>query len=372
MVSAFATATGVEIDYTGSQDLASIVQAGLDSGNPPDIVNTLSTATVRAYAEDGLLLPLGDVVSAEDLTHFDKALQDSISVDGEPFAIWNTLDVFDLWYNTATYEGPTSGTWSDLIDWAATATDDNAAFCMGLEAGPGTGWPAQIFIESVFLSMWGPEKLTEWANGDLPWTSPEVRAAFVEFGKIASSTSLVEGGATGILNRPFGDYVTGMFSDPQTCQLALLGGYVVPLAQSMDPDVTAPDDIDFFPVPPADSTGVAAQNVAGATMFAFAQNDSPELRAALSYLASSEAQSLLAASGIWQVANTAVPVDAYPTEVGAVLAEQLATADELVVGPATAATQQVNMAWISGIVGYLQEPDTLDEQLAAIDAVASE
>lgn len=367
----FTEATGVEIDYTGSQDLPAIVQSGLDAGDPPDIVNTNGTALLRGYAEDGLVLPLTDVLDPDTLTRFNPDLLQSATVDGELYGVWNALDVLGLWYSTAEYDGPTGGTWSDLLAWAGTAESDDAAFCMALEAGPGTGWPAQVFLESVFVKLHGAEKFLQWANGELPWTSPEVREAFEQLGAVAASDATVEGGATGALNRPFGEYVSGMFSEPQRCQLALLGGYVVNLARSGAPEVESPADLDFFPVPAEEPSAEADQNVVGAVAFGFEQNDSPELRAALAYLASPEAQSLIAASGIWQVANTAVSPDAYPTETGRALASRVTDAESVVAGPLSTLPLQVNLAWLAAIVGYLQAPESLDEQLASIDAAAA-
>ncbi len=367
----FTEATGVDVDYTGSQDLPAIVQSGLDAGDPPDIVSTNGTALLRGYAEDGLVLPLGDVLDPETVAQFSPDLIESATVDGELYGVWNAIDVLGLWYNTAEYDGPTDGTLSDLLAWAGTTGADDAAFCMGLEAGPGTGWPAQVFLESVFIKLHGAEKFAQWASGELPWTSPEVREAFEQLGTVAASDASLEGGATGALNRPFGEYVAGMFSDPQRCQLALLGGYVVNLAKSGAPDVESPEDLDFFPVPAEDPTAEDDQNVVGAVAFGFEQNDSPELRAALAYLASPEAQSLIAASGIWQVANTAVAPEAYPTETSRALASRVTEAESVVAGPLSTQSLQVNIAWLAAIVGYLQDPGSLDEQLASIDAVAA-
>ncbi len=367
----FTQATGVEVDYTGSQDLPAIVQAGLDAGDPPDIVNTNGSALMRGYAEDGLVLSLGDVVDAETVAQFNPDLLESVTVDGEIHGVWNAIDVLGLWYSTAEYDGPTEGTWSDLLAWAQNAEPDDAAFCMGLESGPGTGWPAQVFLESVFIKLHGAEKFAEWARGDLPWTSPEVREAFEQLGAVTATDSTVEGGATGALNRPFGEYVAGMFSEPQRCQLALLGGYVVNLAKSGAPDIESPADLDFFPVPAEDPTAAADQNVVGAIAFGFEQNDSPELRAALAYLASPEAQALIAASGIWQAANTAVAPEAYPTDTGRALASRVTEAESVVAGPSSTQPLQVNVAWLAAIVGYLQDPASLDAQLASVDAAVA-
>jgi len=371
----FEDATGVTIDYTGSQDQASVLAAGIQAGNAPDIIDAQGAGLAIQYAQSGDALSLSDVIGDDVLAqNYNAGLLNSVSVDGTVYALWGEADTFQVWYNTATYDGPTEGSYADLDAWAQTQAakgDGVAPWCMALEAGAGSGFPAQSWITNQFLKMHGPEKLEQWATGELPWTSPEVKAAFERFGAVATSDTMVNGGPQAVVSTSIVDYSTGMFSDPQQCQLSMWGNYAAGLAQSTYPDLSVPEDMAFFPVPSDDPAYANTQLTAGHTTFALTSNDSPEVRAFLKYWASTEAQSLIAASGRWTVANTGVAMDTYPNAAMEQSAELLQGAETLAVGPETLAPSAVSIAYNEGIMAYVQDPSKLDSILATIQASQS-
>jgi len=368
----FSDATGVQINYSASQDQNATVQAQVEAGNPPDLVDGVGSGAMLDYAQQGLLLDVGSVVGRDVLADgFNSGLLDSVTSDGKIYGIWSEVDDFMVWYNAKTYDGPTDPTWDELTDWAQSkAKTGQAPWCMALEAGSASGFPAQPFIENIFLKTYGAQKLTAWANGDLSWSSPEVKQAFEEFGAIAGSDEMVNGGPQAVISTGIANYGSGLFSDPQQCSLMLWGNYAAGLVQGEYPEVKVPDDLSFFPVPPTDNAEAAqAQNIAGHVMYAF--NDTPQVRAFLKYWASAQAQTLIAATGRWTVDQQGVPEDAYPNAAMRQAAELLNQPDaELVPGPSAVAPAAVTSAWQKAIIGYLQDPSSLDEQLASIDAAA--
>ena len=53
-----------------------------------------------------------------------------------------------------------------------------APWCMGMEAGTATGWQFTDWVEEVLLRTETPEVYNQWITHELPFNSPEVRAAF--------------------------------------------------------------------------------------------------------------------------------------------------------------------------------------------------
>ena len=371
----FEDATGVKIDYTGSQDQASVLAAGVQAGNAPDIVDSQGAGIAMQYAASGQALSLSEVVGDDELQrNYNAGLLNSVSLNGSVYALWGEADTFQVWYDPKTYNGPTSGTYAELNAWAeqqAAKGDGVAPWCMALEAGAGSGFPGQQWITNMFLKTNGPEKLQQWATGQLPWTSPEVKAAWERFGAVATSDTMVNGGPQAVVSTSIVDYSTGMFSNPQQCRLSMWGNYAAGLAQGTYPDLKVPEDMAFFPVPSDDPAYADTQLTAGHTTFALKSNDSPEVRAFLKYWASSAAQSLVAASGRWTVANTRVSMDAYPNAAMKQSAELLQGASTLAVGPETLAPSAVANAYNAGIMAYVQDPTKLDDVLATIQAAES-
>ncbi|MEV7692222.1 ABC transporter substrate-binding protein [Microbacterium sp. NPDC089189] len=367
----FTEATGVAVDYVGSQDQATAVAAAVSAGNAPDIVDGQGLGLMQQYAQSGQALSLSEVIGDDVLAeNFNPGLLQSATVNGEVYGIWNEADTFQVFFNPATYDGPTDGTWADLMAWSEQeAAGGTAPWCMGLEAGPGSGFPAQGFIENLFVGKFGSDALAAWASGDLAWTSPEVRWAFEEFGRIATSETLVSGGPQGAVSTSAFTFMDGMYSEPQQCQLTLWGNYAAGIVQGSNPQATVPDGLDFFSVPASDPAFSGALDVAGHVTFAL--NDDPATAAFMRYWATPEAQALIAASGRYTVANVNVPLDAYPNESMRNSAQLLLAAETVTPGPASAVPTAVNTAYLQGIIAYIQDPSALDSILAGIEAAKS-
>lgn len=366
----FTTATGTQIKYTGTEDQAQVLAAGVQSNNPPDIVDGQGLGLMVQYAKAGKAVALNNIISAKTLNHdYNKDLIDSTIINGKYYGVWAETDTFQVWYNTKTYTGPKTGSWSDLMNWAvASAAKDpkNAPFCMGLAAGAGSGFPGESWIESVFVQKYGPKLLTEWASGQLPWTSPQVKWAFQQFGRVATSKTLVQGGPQNAISTSIVDYSKGMFATPQTCQLTLWGNYAAGFAQGVYPTVKVPQDMDFFPIPATDPA--YAGSIATNGHVTFAMKNTAATRAFMKYWETPAAQALIAASGEWTVGNKNVPLSAYPNSAMEESAKLLQNSANVVPGADATIPSAVDAAYSKGIITYLQDPSQLDAVLATIEA----
>ncbi len=361
----FSEATGVKINYTGTKDVLSIVQSRVQAGNAPDIAEVgLGVAT--DYAAAGDLVALDDIIPAEELANYPAGLLDNARYDGSLFAVFPAVNNYMVWFNPEQYSGPTDpASWSELTDWTNDlAAAGSPAWCIAEEAGAGSGFPGSQFIENLFLKKYGSDLYGQWGRGELEWTSPEVKDAWQMFGQIATDDSKVAGGVTGSLAASIATGSNGLIDDPATCESVLWGTWVPGLiGDGVDPGV----NLDFFPVPASNPEYADEEVFIANPMIAF--NDTPQVHAFMQYLASTEAEALLASADHWTVANTAVPVDTYNSPLLQKASETFFGGDvSLAAGPMVLAGGDVLSAFYKGVVSYLQEPDSLDSVLATVQA----
>ena len=55
--------------------------------------------------------------------------------------------------------------------------DGDAPWCVGIESGAATGWPATDWMEEFMLRTTSLENYDKWTTGDLAFASPEVKNA---------------------------------------------------------------------------------------------------------------------------------------------------------------------------------------------------
>lgn len=364
----FEAATGIKVNYNGTSDANTVVQTGVSAGDPPDIFNAANAGSLPGYAEAGELVPLDDLFDAEELNEiFDPALIESATWDGSLYGIWNEVDNFMIWYNSDTYDGPEEpATWAELGEWTSEqAASGSTPWCMGLENGAASGVQGAHFINAQLLTTAGADKLAQLSAGELPFTSPEVKDAFEQFGAIVGTESMVDGGATGALATKQTDSGNGLFSDPQRCSLLGWGNYAANLIAASNPEAVPGENLKFFKWPAVDEQYAGAEMVSGHVMYAF--NDTPQVQAFMRYYASAEAQALLAASGQWVVANRDVSLDTYPNETMRAAAEQYEAADDVVLSPVAQLPGSVVLPYYKAVVAYVQDPASLDAVLQTVE-----
>ena len=363
---AFTEATGIEVRYTGTQDITAIVQSRIQAGNPPNVAD-IQLGEARDLASEGLLVDLSAAFGDELAANFNPMLLETASQDGAVFGVYQGMNPFMVWYNPKAYSGPEAPQdWQAIVDWTNTqAADGNAVWCAAQNAGAGSGFPGAQIVDNIFLKKFGPELYAQWGAGELAWTSDEVKWAFEEFGRVVAQDSHVQGGVIGALSTPISSGYTGLVTDPATCQISLWGAWVPGLIG----EAAVPgENIDFFRVPAADPQFYEYELFQSAISVGF--TDDPATRAFLQYIASTPAQTYLASLNRWPVANQNVPVDAYPSPLLQKIAtEYLSTGDvQFAAGPNLMAGAATGSAYYKGIVSYMQNPGDLDNILAGIDA----
>lgn len=364
----FEEATGIEVQYEGTRDFGAVLQTRVEGGNPPDLVETPAIGEISAFAEEGNLVDLREVLGDELLeANFSPSLLETASLDGEVFGIFSTANLGGLiWYDPSTYEGPTSPeSWDELQAWAKQEAEaGNTPWCVALESGAASGWPAADFIDEILLRQAGPEFHQRWSDGLEPWTSPEVRAAFETYGETVAD-GLVYGGTTTALSSNFAEAANPMYSDPPGCsilqQATFMGGIITDTLPDLEPGKT----LDFFPVPDFDPALPGIRSISGEIVGMITQT--PQSVALVKYLASAEAGTLIAGTGRWLSPNLnvedSVYEDPFLSKASQVLAEAEGTYS---LGNSLMPQTTVDAFWRAGLE-YTQNPGDLDEILATVE-----
>ena len=165
---------------------------------------------------------------------------------------------------------------------------------------------ARTGSRTSFCARAAPTFTTTGSRASLPWTSPEIKQAFENYGNVIADSA---GGASNVIATDFQDGGNGLFSDPPTCLFHHQATFMTEFFKSQ---AGARDgEYDFFPFPTIDAR--FGNDVTGAGDLFGMFRDTPQSRALMSYLLTPEAQSIWVARGGALSVN--VNVTDYPDDI---------------------------------------------------------
>lgn len=365
----FEARTGIDVVVEITPDFETIARVRSEAGDPYDIYNFPQPGLMADFAREGFLVDLLDFIDMSDMqAQYAQSWIDMLTVDGGVYGVWHGVDVKSLvWYPRAAFEAAgyeIPETWDELLALSdQIVADGGTPWCIGIESGGATGWPATDWIEDVMLRTAGADLYDEWVAGTLPFDSPEVRNAFDIVGKIWFNPDYVVGGTTGILTTFFGDAPLGLFDDPPTCYLHRQASFI---PHFFPEGIEMGVDVDYFYLPPIDPAMGRPVLVSG-NLVSLAK-DTPAGRAVIEFMMTPESVEAEVRAGNVIGPMNGVSLDWYPTDTQRGYAEILMNADtfrfdgsDLMPGAVGAGTFWTGVTdWVGG--------KSLDEVLAAIDA----
>lgn len=364
----FTEATGISVSYVGDASFATLLPVQVDGGNPPDIALFPQPGLMADLAREGHLIPLDTFLSTEQLAAaYDPTWLNLGSVDGQPYGLWARADIKSLvWYRPdvfaeAGYEVPT--TWAEMMTLTeAIAQDGGVPWCLGLESGSATGWVGTDWVEDILLRAAGPEVYDQWVNHQIPFTAPEVKVAFEQFGAIALNPDYVVGGPVGVLSTPFGDAPLPLFNDPPGCYLHRQANFI---STFFPDDIVPGEEVQIFLLPPIDPTVDQPVLVSG-TVFAMF-NDTPEARAVMEYLLTVQPHEIWVSQESYVSPHRQVAIASYPSPILQQQAEILSSAEVIRFDASDLMPGQVGTgSFWTGVVDYVGGAD-LDTVLTNIE-----
>lgn len=284
----FEEKTGIDIAYEGSKEFESSIAIRVDGDDAPDIADFPQPGLLASFVKDGKVVDLGAFLDADKLAEnynqswIDMAMMPS--PDGEIMAgVWQRVNGKSLvWYpkdkfDAAGYTIPT--TWDEMLALSdQIVADGDTPWCIGIESGAATGWPATDWVEEIILRTTSLENYDKWVAGELGFDSPEVKNAMEVLGNLWFNDDYVYGGRAAITTTFFGDSPLPMFEDEPKCWMHKQGNFITSFFPA---GVEAGTDYDFFYFPPIDEAYGKPVLVAGDIMAMF--HDRPEVRAVMEY-----------------------------------------------------------------------------------------
>jgi alpha-glucoside transport system substrate-binding protein len=368
MLKPFEDRTGIDVQIESNRDADAILQTRVDGGNPPDVAGLPAPGPMADFARAGDLKEMPDEVKQILEDQFPETYIDAGTVDGKLVGIFAKVSLKGLiWYNpekfsAAGYDVPED--WDGLSALAdQIAADGTTPWGIGLESAATTGWPGTDWIEDFVVRQSGPDVYDQWWQGQLKWSSPEIKAAWEAFGTWAADPKFAFGGANKELSTAFGNGGDCLFSDPPGCYLVHQASFMSSFFETNFPgEAKAGETYDYFMMPPIE---VDALTSSGDIFAMF--NDTDQAKQLMAYLISEEAQEAFVKTGGVLSANQDVPEDAYPDASTKRAAEILFSAEVIRYDASDLMPAAMNAAFFKGILQYIQNPDQLDSVLQSLD-----
>ncbi|KAB1940398.1 carbohydrate ABC transporter substrate-binding protein [Micromonospora sp. ALFpr18c] len=317
--SQFTDCTGIEIAYEGSGEFEAQLPVRVDGGNAPDIAFVPQPGLVKRFADAGKLKALSADTKALAEQNMPADWLKYGTVNGTLYGVPLGANVKSfVWYSPKTFkekgwEVPT--TWDQLIALSdKIAASGMKPWCVGVESGDATGWPATDWIEDVILRTQGPEVYDQWTTHAIPFNDPKIVDAVDRAGAILKNEKYVNGGFGGVKSITTTSFQeAGVPVTTGKCAMHRQASFYA--NQFPEGTKVAPDGDAFaFYFPAIDPA--KGKPVLGAGEFVVAYADRPEVQAVQTYLASAEYVNSRAKLGNWvtannklDIANVASPVD---------------------------------------------------------------
>ena len=365
-------ATGVNVTYQPSRDFTTLISSKVRGGDAPDIALFPQPGLLLDMSED--ITPLGDVdVGLDEIRQtLIPGLLDSATKDGKVYGapidqapkslVWYPKKAFEQ----AGYEVPT--THQELLDLTEQIKQDGKTpWCVGLESGPDTGWPATDWLEDYVLRTASPEAYDQWVAGKLEFSSPQITEAAETVGEIMLTPGNVQGGGQAIVSTSYGDSAAQMFESPPACYLHRQASFITTffpdnVQQNLD------EEAGVFVLPPVEG-GYDGTPILGSGNFAALFNsDNENAVKVMEYLISDKFGTPRYEAGGVLSPHTTFDVDKYPDETTKEIARQVNEADVYRFDGSDLMPAEVGTgAFWTGMVDWVSGQEDLKTVLPEID-----
>ncbi|MEY8096281.1 ABC transporter substrate-binding protein [Falsihalocynthiibacter sp. S25ZX9] len=331
----FEEATGIDVQYSGSDSFEQQILIDTEAGSPPNIAIFPQPGLAANLAAKGLLSPLESTDAdwvrenyAAGQSWVDLATYADKDGNDQFYGLFYRADLKSLvWYvpenfEDAGYEIPQSMEELKALSEQIVA-DGGTPWCIGLGSGSATGWPATDWVEDMLLRTSPPSVYDQWVANEIPFNDPAIIAAIEEFGAFARNDAYVAGGAGTVASTDFRDSPKGLFESPPQCYLHRQASFI----PAFFPEGTVMgEDADFFYFPAYASKDLG-KPVLGAGTVATITQDSKGARAFMDYIKSPLAHEIWMAQGGFLTPHNGVNPAVYESDAQRKMGEILLGAD---------------------------------------------
>ncbi|QHA07553.1 extracellular solute-binding protein [Streptomyces broussonetiae] len=340
----------IHVDYQGSSAESQVLGGDVEAGTPPDVVVLTGPGELAAYARQGQLKPLDDLVPRAGF-----GASWTTPLDGHTYWFPLKADLKSIvWYPAGTGERQ-----------LAEAARDPGQWCVGMGSGATSGWPGTDWIEDILLQRSGPDAYQQWARGVLPWQSTQLKGAWKTWGRLMGA-----GGNPDLVRRalktPYENASEPVTRTPRGCTLEHQGAFIRTMDAWKRADGRYVPSARLIPgAKAADAWEVSGDLVA-------LLHATPEATTLIRYLASADAQRA------WSVRESGFSVGPgarpAPSDAGAAWHRTLAATllDDRAVhcfDASDAMPPSVRDAFAEATIEFLAHPDHLDALLRNLDSL---
>lgn len=334
IVAYFEAATGIDVDYSGSDSFEQQIVIDTEAGSPPNLAVFPQPGLAADLAAKGRLVGLGEETAAWVRDNYAAGqswvdLGTYANADGadELFGLFYRVDLKSLvWYSPENFEDAGYDIPESMEDLKALTdqivADGGTPWCIGLGSGGATGWPATDWVEDMMLRTATPAQYDAWVANEMSFDDPIVVAAIEEFGAFARNDDYVAGGAGAVASTDFRDSPKGLFSSPPQCYMHRQASFI----PAFFPDDAEEGDSDFFYFPSYASKDLGKPVLGAGTLFAIT-DDSPATRAFLEFLKTPIAHELWMAQDGFLTPHKGVNSETFSSGVSAKMNDILLNAD---------------------------------------------
>lgn len=377
LLAAFTDRTGIHVNYQGTRALSQVLLSSVPGGSAPDIAVLSSPGDLARYARNGKLHPLDDVLDDGQQAAYNPTWLLSHGGVEHIYTVPIKANLKSLiWYNRTGMLESVPETWEELVAYSRSlAGSGTTPWCMGMADAPNSGWPGVDMINDIFLHRFGPEVYQQWAAGRLPWTSDQVREAWISWGEFSSDPKFVHGGPRAVLLTDFQDAGRSMFADPPRCKLehqaSFMMGFYLRYQGLPRSALKSGVDFDYFGFPTSGNQGTrrlwdVSIDLAG--MF----NDTSQARDFMRFLSTEEAQRIwpsIAGSSAFTV-NKNVDSNVHgEDQISKRIADVFKSSDTLCFGAASVMPATMRNAYNRAVLEYLSDPRQLEALLRKLEQV---
>ncbi|HET8680538.1 MAG TPA: extracellular solute-binding protein [Micromonosporaceae bacterium] len=214
-----------------------LLQARIDTDNPPDLAIVPLPGLIRDYAERGHVQDLGPELGKDT----PEGLRDLVTMeDGRVVGLWVKAAHKSLFWHRGDLSPPK--TWAKLVDLVTQRASEGRT---PLAIGAADGWVVSDWFENMLIGVGGGDTYDLLAEGTGDWGSKHVTMALEELAKLWSVRGAFPGGAERALLTQYEESVVQVFATPRRADLVFEGDFVSSVVGRF-----AEGSVDTFRFPP--------------------------------------------------------------------------------------------------------------------------
>ncbi|BEP14753.1 ABC transporter substrate-binding protein [Acidothermaceae bacterium B102] len=311
-----AKAEGINVVWSKVDNINQAIIAKVQANAAPDIATLPQPGIINGLATKGKVTALDSILDIPGLSKSMTAgTLDVSKVNGKVYGLMISMNVKGLvWYpkaafTAAGYAAPTDLAGLDALT-AKIKADGHTPWCVGLESGTATGWPATDWLENLVLKQSGLTVYGNWINHTVKFDSPEITKAATEFQNLTFPSGNTLGGQKSMTSNNFGTAGNPMFDAKPGCYMYMQGSFITgffPKAVQKALDT----QVGVFGLPPATAGG--ANPVEGGGDTASIYKDSPAAEEVMRLLSATSVGLTAAGNGSSFISpHKDFPLSAYP------------------------------------------------------------